>query len=461
MGGSGPPGRPSEAESLPIALFRGADVLTVDAADRVLPGGWVAVEEGRIAALGAAGTEPAAGGVDEVHDLAGCLLLPGLVNAHAHSPMVLFRGRAEAHSLLTIDGWFRTIREPELSMEPDDVGPAAALAYAEMAATGTTTVADQYFFADEVLAAAHASGLRGAVAYGIVELGDAARGDRELAAAEAFVVRAAAVGGRVAGWIGPHAPFVDNSADLLRREADVARRHAVGLHLHMAIGPEDNEQTLAESGVTAAGALDRLGFFRERVLAAHCLDLSEEDIAVFAAAPAAAVAQCATAGLRSGRPGIAPVVALREAGATVALGTDNMAANNSHDLIAEMKVAGLAAAHREGRAGALPAAALLRMASIDGARALGLDDRVGSLEPGKEADLVVVDARRLGYSPTPDPAALLVYSGSGRDVRHVLVAGESIVRDGALTRLDPTCLRRDFGDAYRRFWRRVDDRRVA
>jgi 5-methylthioadenosine/S-adenosylhomocysteine deaminase len=191
------------------------------------------------------------------------------------------------------------------------------------------------------------------------------------------------------------------------------------------------------------------------VLAAHCLDLTPDDIAAFAAAPAAAIVQCATAGLRSGRTAIAPVVALREAGVTVALGTDNMAANNSYDLFTEMKVAGLAAAHREQRAGALPADHLLRMATIDGARALGLDHETGSLEIGKAADLVAIDLRRLGYTPAPDLATLLVYTGSGRDVRHVLVAGEWIVRDGALTRADPRRLRDEYAQTYERYWDRV------
>lgn len=393
-------------------------------------------------------------------DLSGHAIVPGLVNAHAHSPMILFRGRAEAQSLLTMEGWREAIRQSEGFLESADIAPAAALSYAEMAASGTTLVADQYFFADEILKAAGAIGLRAVIAYGIVELGDTARGQRELAEAVAFVDRAANdPSGRTVGWIGPHAPYVDNSEALLAAEAEAARSRGVGLHLHMAVGPEDNELTLSRFGTTAAVALQQSGFFTARVLAAHCLDLSDEDIEVFASS-AAAVAHCPTAGLRSGRSAIAPVVALRRAGVTVALGTDNMAANNSYDLFTEMKIAGLAAAHREGRAGALPAQALWRMATIDGAKALGLERETGSLEVGKAADLTIIDMRQLGYSPTPDLASLLVYSGSGRDVRHVLVAGEWIVRDGRPVRTATASLRKDFAAAYQRFWTRVGDRRV-
>jgi 5-methylthioadenosine/S-adenosylhomocysteine deaminase len=356
-----------------------------------------------------------------------------------------------------MEGWWQAIREPELHLTAAEIAPAGAMSYAEMAASGTTLVADQYFFAAEVLKSAAASGLRAVIAYGIVELGDAPRGQQELAAALSFIDEVASVGNdKLTGWIGPHAPFVDNSEALLRTEAAAAKERGVGLHLHMAVGPEDNELTLAASGVTAAVALERIGFFDARVLAAHCLDLTEADIAVFANAAEAAVVQCPTAGLRSGRPAIAPVVALREAGARVALGTDNMAANNGYDLFTEMKVAGLAAAHRERRAGALPAETILRLATIDGAVALGLDHETGSLEVGKAADLVAVDMRRLGYTPAPDLATLLVFSGSGRDVRHVMVAGEWIMRDGELTTVDVRRIREAYNHAYQSFWQRVD-----
>lgn len=446
---------------MPGTVLRDADIFTGDAEHRVLPGGWLAIADDRIADLGPAGTAPRGTGDDTVIDLTGHALLPGLVNAHTHSPMILFRGRAEGHSLLTMNGWWQAIREPELHLTAAEIQPAAALSYAEMAAAGTTLVADQYFFADEVSAAATASGLRAVIAYGIVELGEEGRGERELATALAFVEHANKVdNGRLRGWIGPHAPFVDNSEALLRAEVEAAKAHGVGLHLHMAAGPEDNELTLESRGITAAVALEQIGFFEARVLAAHCLDLTADDIVVFANAAQAAVVQCPTAGLRSGRPAIAPVVELLAAGANVALGTDNMAANNSYDLFIEMKVAGLAASHREGRAGALSADTLLRMATINGATALGLGAETGSLETGKAADLVAVDLRGLGYSPGPDLATLLVYSGSGRDVRHVMVAGEWIVKDNQPMRINARQLKDEYARTARRFWDRVETAKV-
>src|SRR5262249_40391481 len=162
----------------------------------------------------------------------------------------------------------------------------------------------------------------------------------------------------------------------------------------------------------ASVALEKIGFFKGRIHAAHCLDLSNEDIAVFARAPNASVAYCATAGLRSGREGICPVVALRSSGVTVAIGTDNVAANDSYDLIAEMRVAGLVASHREGRAQPISSRELVRMATIEGAKALGLDHEIGSLEAGKSADMLAIDLGAPGYSETPDIETVLVYSGS-------------------------------------------------
>jgi 5-methylthioadenosine/S-adenosylhomocysteine deaminase len=436
--------------------------MTVDGQNRVFEPGWVAIEGSRITAVGPAQTTPDPASFDEAFDLAGHLVLPGLVNAHTHSAMVLFRGRSEGQSLLTMDGWYNSIREPELSLVASDIGPAVALSCAEMALSGTTTFCDQYFFADEIAAAAAASGLRAVVAYGIVQLGDEARGAAELAQAGAFIERQRQGGGRVIPWFGPHAPYVDNSESLLRAEVALAQKYGVGMHLHMAAGPEDNEETLHRYGLTATAALQRDGFFAGRVHAAHCLDLSDADIEIFAAAPAASVAFCATAGLRSGREGICPAVKLRDRGVVVALGTDNVAANNSYDMIAEMRVAGLVASHREGRAQPLSSRDLLRMATIEGARALGLDLDIGSLEPGKAADIIAVDITGAGYSETPYPETLLIYSGSGRDVQHVWVDGVPLVRNHRLHVQDFATVRKTYSDTYADFWARVEQaRRVA
>lgn len=435
-------------------LIHNATILTVDSDNTKYSGGWVAIQDGRITGVGGRDTQPESTGFDEVLDLAGHLVMPGLINAHTHTAMVLFRGGSEGHSLLTMEGWYNTIRVPELSLQASDIGPAVALSCAEMALSGTTTFCDQYFFADEIADAADASGLRAVIAYGIVELGERERGITELKQATDFVSRQRR--GRVIPWFGPHAPYVDNSEALLKDEVREANRLGCGMHLHMAAGPEDNEQTLAQYGLTAAQALEKTGFFEGRVHAAHCLDLSDEDIKVFARSKAASVAHCATAGLRSGREGICPVVDLRAAGVTVALGTDNVAANNAYDMVAEMRMAGLVASHREGRAQPLSSQDLVRMATIEGAMALGIEAQTGSLEVGKAADIVAFDMRGPGWSETPDVETALVYSGSGRDLAFSWVDGEAIVRDRALVRRPFDTIRADYSETYADFWSRVE-----
>ena len=438
------------------ALFHGGTVLTVDKDDRVLADGWISVRDGRITAIGPKSSTPAAADFDEVHDLTGHLVMPGLINAHTHSVMVLFRGRSEGQSLLTMEGWYNSIREPELSLVSDDIAPAVALSCAEMALSGTTTFCDQYFFAEEIAGVVKQAGLRAVIAYGIVQLGDEQRGKEELAKAKAFLEQQRSADGRVIPWFGPHAPYVDNTEDLLKAEAAIAKEHGVGLHLHMAAGPEDDEETAKRYGLSATAALERIGFFEGHVHAAHCLELSDADMDVFAR-HGASVAYCASAGLRSGREGICPAVTLRDKGVVVAIGTDNVAANNSYDMVSEMRVAGLVASHREHRAQPISSRELVRMATIDGARALGLDREIGSLEVGKAADIIAIDLSGAGYSETPDPETLLIYSGSGRDVRHAWVAGEQLVRDRELVRRPLGEIRSEYSTAYAIFWERVAD----
>lgn len=442
-------------------LLTDAIILTVNADNLVYKSGWVSIDGGKITGVGSMSSIPYEGDFDEVMPLKGHLIMPGLINAHTHSAMILFRGCAEGQSLLTMDGWYNAIREPELTLTAKDIGPAVALSCAEMVLSGTTTFCDQYFFAREIHKAVDQTGLRAMIAYGIVELGDEDKGAEELQRAEEFLALSRNSNDRIIPWLGPHAAYVDNSEKLLEKEIQLAQKYQAGLHIHMAAGPEDNEYTLGKYGLTAIQALERDGFFNARVLAAHCLDLTTADMEVFAWAQAASVAYCATAGLRSGRQGICPVAQLKDAGVNVAIGTDNMAANNSYDMIAEMRVAGLAASYQAGRAQPIGSQELIRMATINGAKALGLEHKIGSLEVGKSADLIAIDLRGAGYSDAPSPEALLIYSGSGRDVRHVFVEGEQLVKDGDMTRADFSSIRNDFAKTYRQFWARVDAERVT
>jgi 5-methylthioadenosine/S-adenosylhomocysteine deaminase len=219
-------------------LLTGGMVLCLGPADRIYDRGDVLIEDERIAAVGPVGT---LGTADSVIDATGRLIMPGLVNAHTHTPMTLFRGLAEGVSLLTMEGWYNTIRLLELKMTADMVPASVEVACAEMIRTGTTTFADQYFFMDEIIPVAQRSGLRAALAYGIVELNDAAARERELAALDGFLESINSVQStRVRGWVGPHAFFVDNSVETMLRERALAHKYATGLHIHISTTGEED-----------------------------------------------------------------------------------------------------------------------------------------------------------------------------------------------------------------------------
>lgn len=408
-------------------------MLTLDPRGRIFRPGHVLIESGRIRRVGQ-GLAPDDAGAARLH-LPGRLLMPGLVNAHTHSPMVLFRGLAEGHSLLTFEGWYSAIRSWELVLDPDWISPAVTASCAEMIRTGTTCFADQYFHMDRVVPAVRNSGLRAALAYGIVEMGDPAARERELAAAQAFLE---SVSGdpRLYGWIGPHAFFVDNAPETIAAELELADRYQAGLHIHLATSGEEDRYCQEHFGRSAVAEMEQLGVLRRRVLAAHCLTIPEIDLPVLASSPFSAVL-CPSACMRSGAAA-PPLAELRSAGVHLALGSDNVANNNSYDLFEEMRTLAKLAAFSQKRPAALPAADVLRMATLGGAAALGLEDEIGSLEPGKAADLIALDLTQVGWAPgqSQDLYTALVYSAGGMHVTDVMVAGRWLYRQGRWTTLD-------------------------
>jgi 5-methylthioadenosine/S-adenosylhomocysteine deaminase len=415
-------------------LLRADIVVTLDDAGHVYQPGYLVVENGRLAEAGPQ-SALAARRFDQSLDLPERLVMPGLVNAHTHSPMVLFRGLAEGHSLLTLDGWYNAIRVWEEALDPELIPAAVEVTCAEMIRTGTTCFADQYFHMDRIVPAVRQSGLRAALAYGIVEMGDAAARERELAAAAGFLARLQG-GMRLTGWVGPHAFFVDNSPEAIEGELALAGRFGAGLHIHLSTSGEEDRHCQARYGRSAVQQMQRLGVLEHRLVAAHCLTIPPEDFSTLAASQFSAVI-CASASMRSG-VAPAPLRAMLAAGINCALGTDNVANNNTYDLFSEMQVVGKAMSLREGQPGAIPAVEIVRMATRNGARALGLAGEIGSLEAGKQADLIALDRGGIGWAPAggQDVYTALVYAVSGLHVRDVMVGGDWLLRDGAWTTLD-------------------------
>ncbi|MGC9397805.1 MAG: amidohydrolase family protein [Anaerolineae bacterium] len=420
-------------------------VVTLDSADRIHRPGYIAVEGDRLRDLGPQeAVDPQ--DFDEVIDLGARLMMPGLINAHTHTPMTLFRGLAEGHSLFTFEGWYHGIRVWEEVMDAAMVPPAVAVSCAEMIRTGTTCFADQYFYMDQVVPVVRRSGLRASLAYGIVEMGDAEAREREIAAATAFL-ESVQDDERLLGWIGPHAFFVDNSPKAMELELTLADRFDAGLHIHLGTSGEEERYCREHYGRSAVQQMKALGVLDRPLLAAHSITIPEEDFPTLAEHPFTAVI-AGSACMRSGAQ-IAALKDLRAVGVNTALGTDNVANNNSYDLFNEMQITAKLMSLREQEPDAVPARDILEMATLGGARALGLADEIGSLEPGKRADLIALDLAEVGWSPMSgqDLYTALVYAVNGNYVRDVMVDGRWLYRDGDWTTLDYAAARRELDAA--------------
>jgi 5-methylthioadenosine/S-adenosylhomocysteine deaminase len=413
-------------------LLLAAQVLTMDASGRLLQDAGVLIEDGAIIAVDHAAVFEAVE-CDRV-DLGRRLLMPGLINAHTHTPMTLFRGLAEGFSLLTLDGWYRGIREWELAMTPDMVPPAVGVSCGEMIRSGTTCFADQYFYMDRIVPAVRASGMRAALAYGVVEVGDDQAHDWAIRATGDFLQSLR--GDRLlGGWIGPHAFFVDNTVATIQAELALADRFSTGLHIHLSTSSEEDDYCRAHYGCSAVEQMARLGVLQRRLIAAHCLTIPAADFDALAAAPFAALIAPSSC-MRAGKSA-APVRAMLQAGIQVALGTDNVTANNSYDLFKEMQLLGKLSSYREGEPNAVPARTIVEMATTRAADALGLGGRIGSLEPGKAADLIALDLDEVGWGPSAqDIYTALVYAVGALHVTDVMVDGCWLLRDRALRTVD-------------------------
>jgi 5-methylthioadenosine/S-adenosylhomocysteine deaminase len=412
-------------------------ILCLGQADRLYDQGYMVIEADRIAEVGPLASLGSTRHFDEVVDCTGKVLMPGLVNAHTHTPMTLFRGLAEGVSLLTMDGWYNTIRLLELAMTADMIPASVEVACAEMIRTGTTTFADQYFFMDQIIPVVERSGLRAALAYGVVELDDPTARERELTALEGFLEAInSSTAQRLRGWVGPHAFFVDNQSETMRIERLLAQKYQTGIHIHLSTTGEEDAYCQAHFGTTAVQQMEALGMFDQPLMAGHALTIPEHDWALLSQKPFTAVI-CASACMRAGAAA-APVVGMQAAGINLALGTDNVCNNNDYDLFLEMRTAAKLASFREGRPGALSAREVLHMATAGGAQALGLGEQIGELAVGRKADVIMLDQAEIGWGPQPSnsPFTALVYSVNGLHVSDSLVDGRWLLRDRRFTTLD-------------------------
>lgn len=429
-------------------LIRADAVLTMNSQREIHTPGQVLIDGSRITAVGPVQDMPGLE-VVELIDLDGHLIMPGLVNAHTHTPMTLFRGLAEGFSLLTFEGWYAAIRTWEQMMDPSMVGPAVLVSCAEMLRTGTTTFADQYFFMGEIVPAVRSTGMRAALAYGVVEMGDEGARDREISAASHFL-EGIQDDPLLTGWVGPHALFVDNSPEAIRMQLELAHRYETGLHIHLATSGEEDRYCLEHYGRTAVRQMQEIGVLKLPVLAAHCITIPEADLELLSAGSFSAVI-AASAAMKSGAD-TPPLTEMLAVGTNAAIGTDNVTNNNSYDLFTEMDTLGKLMSLRERQPGAVSAERILEMATIGGARALRLGEQIGSLEPDKSADLISLDMSGIGWPPIggQDVYTALVYAVNGLQVRDVMVDGRWLVRAGRWLTIDYQEARAALEDAHRR-----------
>jgi 5-methylthioadenosine/S-adenosylhomocysteine deaminase len=423
-------------------VVRHGTVVTVDAAHRVIPEGALAIDGGAIAAVGpAVEIEKAYRGRD-VLDAKGGIVIPGLINAHGHAPMVLFRGVADDLRLMD---WLHNYIFPAeaRNVSASFVKAATRLAALEMIRSGTTTFVDMYYFEDQVAEAAKEAGIRGVLGSTLIEVPGGAPDARTipdaLARADRFLKRWTG-DPLVVPAVAPHSAYLC-SPETLKQARALADRYRAPLLIHISEVADEVKTIKERYGKTSTEHLRDLGFLRKGVLGAHGVWLTESDRAILKAAEVG-ICHCPQSNMKLSS-GAAPVAAMLKEGIRLGLGTDGAASNNDLDMFEEMDSAALLAKHATGDPTAAPAPAVLEMATLGGARALGMEDRLGSLEPGKRADLVVVSTAAARMHPLYDPISHLVYVAKGADVSDVVIEGRPVLRDRIVLTLDEAAVIRE------------------
>ena len=413
-------------------------VVTMDGDMRVIEGGSVVIRGERIdAILEASATPPPA---RERIDAAGHLVIPGLINAHGHAAMTLMRGIADDLALLD---WLENYIFPAeaKNTSPEFVYLGTLLGSIEMARSGTTTYVDMYFFEEEAARATEEVGIRGVLGQSVIGFPapDYKTPEEGLAGAEAFIEKYKDHR-LIVPSIAPHALYT-TELDVVEKAHAIARKHGVPFQIHAVEPPTENEQIIEKLGKRTIEALDDVGVLTPGVLLHHSIWLSDEDIERIATS-GAATTHNPESNMKTAS-GLARVPEQLAAGIPVGLGTDGPASNNNLDMFEEMDTA--AKLHKLVREDptAMPAKTVFRMATIGGAEALGMADRIGSLEAGKLADVVLIDTRKPELTPMYDVYSHLVYAIKGSHVTHVLVGGKLVVRDGDVVNVDESQVMKD------------------
>jgi 5-methylthioadenosine/S-adenosylhomocysteine deaminase len=415
-------------------FIRGGTVVTMDAEFRVIEDGAIAIEGDVIAEVGKrADLEPKSRGAKKTIDARGTLVLPGMINGHAHAAMSLFRGVAEDHSL---DDWLQKYIFPAeaRNVTEDFVLWGTRLGVLEMLRGGVTTYADMYYFEDVVARVTKEAGMRGVLGETILDF--PAPDHKTPAAALAYTQK------YIERWKGdplitpavaPHSIYT-LSTDTLKSAAELARANGVPILMHIAEAPFESERSRAQHGGSPVNYLERIGLLGADVVGAHCVWVDATDIAPLLRRGVGTVHNpSSNMKLASG---VMPVVDLLTAGVPVGLATDSAASNNNQDLFQEMNVAAKLQKVTRMDPRALPARQVVEMATIGGARALHLDKQIGSLEVGKQADVVLIGTGATHSTPMYNVYSQLVYALNAHDVLTVVIAGKIVMEVRVMMTMD-------------------------
>ena len=390
--------------------------------------GDIGIENGRILFCG---VTPANWTADETVDCREKLITPGLVNAHTHAAMTLFRSYADDMALM--DWLQKKIWPAEANLTAEDVYWGSQLAIAEMLASGTTAFADMYFFMDQVAQACVETGMRASLSRGLIAVDGPGQDERFAENEQLFKDFHGAADGRITVMLGPHAPYTCPPR-CMEKVVAIAHRIGAEIHVHLSETKDEVEKCQRIYGKSPVALLDDLGVFDCGTLAAHCVWVSEQDIRILAEKKVRVVHN-PSSNLKLAS-GAAPVSAMLEAGVTVALGTDGATSNNKLDMLEEIRLASFLQKLDRMDPTALPSRQVLQMAHQGGAAAIGQGAVLGRIESGYKADLTIYNTTAPHWCPQHDLASILTYAAASADVSHTLVDGRVLYRNGEFTTID-------------------------
>ncbi len=415
-------------------VIHNCTIITVDPEFNIIKHGIICIKDSRLEQISTKTHEQNPPDSKKVIDAKGGIVMPGLINTHTHLPMTLFRGLADD---LPLNIWLNEHIFPAENkhINPESVRYGTLLACSEMLLSGTTTCCDGYFLEDTVAEAVNDSGMRAVLGQGVIDFPapEVADPSENIKTAEEFAKKWLGVSPNIIPSIFCHSPYTCSSRTL-KDAKTAANARGLLFQIHVSETKQELNQMQSELRLTPVEYLDSIGILDANTLLAHCVWIDDHDIEIIAKQNAK-ICHNPESNMKLAA-GVAPVPCCLDSGITVGLGTDGCASNNNLDLFQEMDTTAKLHKVISHNPTVMDAKSVIIMATIAGAKAIGLGNEIGSIEVGKQADLIIIDTDKPHLTPLYNPVSHIVYTASGSDVRDVLVAGEFLVRNRKLLTLD-------------------------